>query len=123
MAWSDKARAAAAAARKRGGKFGPRGYGVSGAKLAPKGIGTTVGISRKLKAAYKRRTDTEHRMNVAGMKSYFKASAKIGAGSQIPRLERKTEKAKANTMRLGAWGSSHTYSLPKSTPMAAANGC
>ena len=122
MAWSDKARAAAAAARKKNAKYGRRGYGVSGAKMTPKTVGTVVGISRKLKAANNRRSATEDRLHAAGMKQYFSKARGVGAGKQVPRLERKLSQAKANTARLGGWGSPHTYTLPKGTPMRARYG-
>lgn len=119
MAWSDKARAAAAAARKRNAKYGQRGYGVPGAKMTPKTAGTKVGVSRVLSAAYKRSQKTAARENQADRKQFRSGARGIGPASQLKRLAAKKYKADMNTTRLGGWGSPHTSTLPKGTPMRA----
>ena len=130
MAWSQKAREAAAAARRKraanntgGFSSERRGFGVPGAKLAPKRLGTLVDSGRVSKKASSRQTKVEHTLNKTQSHAMFlnrkgKTLSALGRSSQAPRLERKLASAVTNRQKIGAWKSPHTYSLPKGTPVS-----
>ena len=124
MAWTDKARQAAAAARKRNAKFGNRGYGVSGAKLAPKRLGTVVDTGRVSKKAYNREHAIGAKLRRIQSRAMFqelrgKLISAVGRNAQVKHWERKESKAVAIRRKLNSWGSPNTYALPKGTPMNA----